>query len=62
MFDVAIVQKKLTGKDMPINNHAASKHTGQFIQYVLEQALHPISSGKLQILSSSSSIHQRFRL
>ena len=32
------------------------KDTGLFISYVLEQGLHPISSGKLQVLSSSPNV------
>ena len=36
----------------------ASKYTCPFISYLLKQGQHPISRGKLQVLSSSPNIHQ----
>ena len=52
IFDVANMLKKITVKDVLMNDY-----TSLFIPYVLKQGLYPISSGKLQILSSSPIIH-----
>ena len=40
----------------------ASKRAGLFISYVLEQRLHPNSSGKPQVLSTSRNVHKSVRL
>ena len=61
MFDVANMLKKFTRQDIPINNYELLNVLA-FIPYVLEHEVHPVSSGKLQVLISSSNIHKSFRL
>ena len=53
--------KQFAVKDVPMNN-AASKHTSMLISSGLQEALHPICSGKLQVLKSSPKIHNGFRI
>ena len=52
---VTIIWKKNTIYCNKFAKEWTSKHTGLFISYVLDQELHPISSGKLQ--NSSFDIH-----
>ena len=58
MFDVANVLKELTKSKSKLSQQLwASKHTGLFIHHALKQGLHPISSGKLKVLSSFPDVH-----
>ena len=53
MFDVVHMLNELTVKDIPINQLLNI----QACSFIVEQGLYPISSGKLQVLSSSPDIH-----
>ena len=57
MFEVAIMLKRWTVKDVPINNYELKKYTGLFIPCFGTGAVLPISSGKLHVLSSSPNTH-----
>ena len=61
IFDVANNLQNVTVKDVPINHELRSGLGNAlrlfYIYKVLEQRVHPISSGKLQVLSSSPNIH-----
>ena len=58
MFDVANMLK-INEKNKQL---WASKHKGLFSWYALEQGMHLISTGKLQVLSCSPNVHKSFRL
>ena len=53
MFEIGIMLKEINCQRCANKYLWTSKHIGLFIQYILGQAVHPISSGKLQALSSS---------
>ena len=56
MFDVANIVKTLTFKDVLINNDELLNTQACSFVIFLEQGVHPMSSGTLQVVSSSQYI------
>ena len=57
MFDVANMLKELSVKDVPMNNYELLNIQACLFHMFWNRGLHPISRGKLQVLSSSPNIH-----